>query len=175
VAPGRAQWRAIGWYGESARTGAVRAKPVTMDQSPKLPSGFRRRMGRILVVDDEDLIGVALRRVLYGENEVVAVTQAAEALARLNAGERYDVVLCDLRMPVMDGIEFHRMLSVTLPEEAGRIVFITGGALTARAEAFFRGAQNLLMTKPLDVDGVRQLIERRHRGAPPTKSGGQTT
>jgi CheY-like chemotaxis protein len=146
-----------------------------MDRSSKLPSGFRRRVGRILVVDDEQLLGVALRRVLEGENEVVAVTQAAEALARLNAGERYDVVLCDLRMPVMDGIEFHRTLSVTLPEEAGRIVFITGGALTAHAEAFFRDAPNLLMAKPLDLDGVRQLIERRHRGVLPAKSGGQTT
>jgi CheY-like chemotaxis protein len=132
-------------------------------------------MGRILIIDDEHLVGVALRRVLYGENEVVAVTQAAEALARLNAGERYDVVLCDLRMPVMDGIEFHRMLSATLPEEADRIVFITGGPLTARAEAFFQSAQNVLMAKPLDVDGVRQLIERRHRSVPPAKSGGQTT
>ena len=104
-----------------------------MGPSPNLPSGVRRRIGRVLVIDDEHLVGVALTRVLYQENEVVAVTQAAEALARLNAGERYDVVLCDLTMPVVDGIEFHRLLSLTLPDEADRIVFITGGALTARA------------------------------------------
>jgi CheY-like chemotaxis protein len=134
-----------------------------MGPSPNLPSGFRRRMGRVLVLDDEHLVGVVLSRVLYRENEVVAVMQAAEALARLNAGERFDVVLCDLRMPVMDGIEFRRQLSLTLPEEANRIVFITGGPLTPRAEGFFQSAQNLLMSKPLDVDGVRQLIERRCR------------
>jgi CheY-like chemotaxis protein len=145
-----------------------------MGPSPNLPSGFRRRIGRILVIDDEHVVGVALSRVLYRENEVVAVTRAAEALERLNAGELYDVVFCDLRMPVMDGIEFHERLSLTLPEEADRIVFITGGPLTTRAEAFFRGVRNLLMSKPLDVDGVRQLIERRYRGTPPVKVGGAT-
>lgn len=130
-------------------------------------------MGRILLIDDERLVGVALSRVLYRENEVVAVTQATEALERLNAGERFDVVLCDLRMPVMDGIEFHRQLSLTLPDEADRIVFVTGGDLSPDADAFFRRVHNLLMTKPLDLDGVRQLIERRHRSTPSVDTSGQ--
>jgi hypothetical protein len=67
------------------------------------------------------------------------------------------------------------LLSVTLPEEADRIVFITGGVPTARAEAFFRGAQNLLMSKPRDVDGVRLLIDRRHRSESSAKVSGQAT
>ncbi len=130
-------------------------------------------MGRILLVDDEHLVGMALSHVLYREYEVVAVTHATEALERLNAGERFDIVLCDLRMPVMDGIEFHEQLSLTLPEEADRIVFITGGELSPRAEAFFRRVHNLLMTKPLDLDGVRQLIERRYRAAPAVETSGK--
>jgi CheY-like chemotaxis protein len=145
-----------------------------MSPSSRPTSGFRVRIGRVLVIDDEHLVGVALSRVLYRENEVVACTRAAEALARLNAGERYDVVLCDLRMPIMDGLEFHRLLSVTLPEEANRIVFITAGPLSARAEAFFQRAQNLLMSKPLDVDGVRQLIDRRYRTTASLEVNGQT-
>src|SRR5579872_2866141 len=48
------------------------------------PSGFRRRMGRVLVIDDEQLICRALSRVLADQHEVVAVTRAAEALARLH-------------------------------------------------------------------------------------------
>jgi CheY-like chemotaxis protein len=134
--------------------------------APISPSGFRRRPGRVLIIDDEHLIGQVLRRVLSTENEVVTVTEATEALARLNAGERYDVVLCDLRMPVVDGVEFHRRLRETLPDEADRVVFITGGALTSRGEAFFRRVPNLLMEKPLDVDGIRQLIDRRNRATP---------
>ena len=56
---------------------------------------------------------------------------AADALALLQDGERYDAVVCELMMPVMDGIEFHRRLAAMLPEEAKRIVFITGGARRA--------------------------------------------
>ena len=119
------------------------------------PSGFHRRVGRVLVIDDEPLVGTSLARVLRTEYEVVSCTRAVEALALLDAGQRYDVVFCDLMMPEMDGIELHRQLSATLPEEASRIVFITGGAHTARIEAFFERAPNLLLGKPLDVDGVR--------------------
>lgn len=113
------------------------------------------------MIDDEPYLGAAVRRSLAKEHLVVAVDGAAEALTRLERGERYDVILCDLMMPGMDGIEFHRRLSLVLPEEAPRVVFITGGAMTARVEAFFRRVPNLLLEKPLDLDGLRALIERR--------------
>ncbi len=113
------------------------------------------------MIDDEPYLGAAVRRALAQEHLVVAVKDAAEALDRLQRGERYDVTLCDLMMPGMDGIEFHRRLSLVLPEEAARVVFITGGAMTARVEAFFRRVPNLLLEKPLDLDGLRALIERR--------------
>ncbi|MGH7434560.1 MAG: response regulator [Polyangiaceae bacterium] len=141
------------------------------------PSGTRARPGRVLVVDDEPLLGDALRRVLSSESEVVVVTEAADALGRLERGERYDVVLCDLMMPAMDGIELHRRLSVTLPREAERIVFVTGGAITSRVDAFFRGVANLLLEKPIDIDDLRALIERRVRGVPddPRRAAGDST
>jgi CheY-like chemotaxis protein len=124
-----------------------------------------RRPGRILVIDDEPSLSKALSRLLSDENEVVVVGGAAAALARLEGGERYDVVLCDLMMPLMDGIELHRRLSLTCPEEAERMVFMTGGGMTARVEAFFRRVPNPLLDKPIDLDGLRALIERRV-GAP---------
>jgi CheY-like chemotaxis protein len=118
----------------------------------------------VLVIDDEPYLGEALQRSLASENQIVVVTEADSALARLDAGERYDVVLCDLMMPGMDGIEFHRRLSAVVPDEAGRVVFITGGAITARVEAFFNRVPNTLLEKPIDLDGLRALIERRVRG-----------
>jgi CheY-like chemotaxis protein len=136
-------------------------------------SGARRRHGRVLVVDDEPALGRALQRVLSDDNEVVVTTDASAALVRLQAGEWYDVVLCDVMMPDMDGMEFHRRLFAILPEEAHRIVFITGGALTEHAAAFFDGAPNLLLQKPLDLDGLRALIARRVLGgAEPGRSAG---
>jgi CheY-like chemotaxis protein len=131
---------------------------------PPSSSGTRRRPGRVLVIDDEPLLGAAVQRALSRDNEIVVVSDAASALSRLQAGERYDVVLCDLMMPAMDGIEFYRQLSSTVPEEASRVVFITGGALTARVESFFRRVPNVLLDKPIDLDGLCALIERRVRG-----------
>ncbi len=128
------------------------------------PSGTRRRHGRVLVIDDEPALGRVLRQVLSLDNEVVVTTDASAALERLLSGEWYDVVLCDVMMPDMDGIEFHRRLSATLPQEADRIVFITGGAFTAHAAAFFDHAPNLVLQKPLDLEGLRALIARRVLG-----------
>lgn len=135
-----------------------------MRAKPSGRSGTHLRPGRVLVIDDETLLGEALRRSLGRDNQIVCVTEASEALARLQSGERYDVVLCDLMMPGMDGIEFHRRLSQDLPDEAARVVFITGGAITARVEAFFNRVPNLLLEKPVDIDGLRALVERRVRG-----------
>jgi CheY-like chemotaxis protein len=133
----------------------------TPKTQPASWSGPRASRARVLVVDDEPLIGRGLRRLLSDRDEVVAVTSATAALTRLQRGERYDLVLCDLMMPGMDGIEFHRRLSSSLPEEASRVVFITGGAVTARVESFFRRVQNVLLPKPIDFDTLRALIERR--------------
>jgi CheY-like chemotaxis protein len=112
-------------------------------------------------VDDEQRTLDALRRALSTDHEVVALTAASRALERLEAGDRYDVVLCALMMPKMDGIELHRRLATSSPGEADRIVFFTGEALTARVDAFLRRVPNLLLVEPIDVEGLRALIERR--------------
>ena len=152
----------------------MRVQPQRMPQEPiRPPSGTRPRPGRVLVIDDEPLLGEAVARALSRENQIIVVRDAAEAVARLQRGERYDVVLCDLMMPVMDGIDFHRHVAVTLPDEAERIVFITGGALTVRVDSFFRRVPNLLLEKPIDLEGLRALIERRVRGGSPSPRDGQ--
>jgi CheY-like chemotaxis protein len=127
-------------------------------------SGTHRRPGRVLVIDDWPLFGRAIQRALCDEHEVVVVMDGPEALQRLTAGDRYDVVLCDLTMPTMDGIDFYLRLADVSPKEAGRVVFVTGGTMTPRTESFFRQSSNLLLEKPIDVDGLRALIGRRMRG-----------
>ncbi len=138
--------------------------PLPPDRPTAHSSGTRTRPGRVLVIDDEPQLGKALQRAFSAEHQVEAIDQASDALARLQTGERFDVVLCDLMMPGMDGIELYRRLSETLPDEASRMVFITGGALTARVESFFEQVANLMLDKPLDLDGLRALVERRVRG-----------
>ncbi len=122
------------------------------------------RPASVLVIDDEYLLGHTLQMTLT-EHRVIVESDAAAALRRIENGERFDLVLCDLMMPGMDGIELHRRLSLTLPEEANRIVFFSEGAQTGRVEAFLRRAPNLLIEKPFDIDSLRALIERRVRGS----------
>jgi CheY-like chemotaxis protein len=121
-------------------------------------------VGRVLVVDDEAALCTVLRRALSDEFEVVVTTDARVALARLLSGERFDVVLCDVTMPSMDGIEFYEALGATNAAEANRIVFMTGGTLTPREDAFFAQVSNLLLEKPFELEGLRALIERRIEG-----------
>ena len=72
--------------------------------------GVTGRRGRILAVDDEPMLCVVIEKILGGDHEVTTVTSAKEALRRLTSGERFDLILCDLMMPEMTGIELYAKL-----------------------------------------------------------------
>jgi signal transduction histidine kinase len=116
------------------------------------------RRGRILVVDDEVKFGTAIRRVLSPEHDVLAVTSAQEAIERISSGERFDVILCDLMMPELTGMDLHAKLLHLAPEQAERMVFMTGGAFTGRAREFLDQVRNPRFEKPFEVGSVRALI-----------------
>lgn len=117
---------------------------------------------RVLVVDDERLVGEAIARSLAEENDVEVVTDANQALPRIVAG-RYDVVLCDLMMPIMTGMDLYAEVVRRAPKLAGRLVFMTGGAFTARARAFLESVANPCLEKPLDTSKLRSLVARSGR------------
>jgi CheY-like chemotaxis protein len=119
------------------------------------------RRGRILMIDDDLLIATTVRRALCAEHDVTALLRAQDALDRIASGERYDVILCDVMMPSMTGIEFHERLSRELPDQAGRIVFLTGGAFTSTARTFLDEVSNVRMEKPFEVQALRALINER--------------
>ena len=113
----------------------------------------------VLVVDDERSIGVALGRVLRG-HDVTIVTSAKEALALIYAGKHFDVILSDLMMPEMSGMEFYDELARRAPQLVERVVFISGGAFTPTANAFFDRVPNVRIEKPFDPQSVRALVQR---------------
>jgi PAS domain S-box-containing protein len=120
-----------------------------------------QRRGRVLVVDDEPTINSAITRTLSAEHDVVAETRAADALARLRAGERFDVIFCDLMMPQVTGMDLHRQLQAELPEQAGRMIFLTGGAYTTAARRFLEEVPNLRIEKPFDTRMLRAIVNDR--------------
>ncbi len=115
--------------------------------------------GRVLVVDDDALVSGAIRRTLSRENDVEVLVSARQALAQLSAPElRYDVVLCDLMMPEMTGMDLFEALQKSAPRVAERVVFITGGAFTPAARTFLDRVENPRVEKPFDPEALRTLI-----------------
>jgi PAS domain S-box-containing protein len=120
---------------------------------------------RVLVVDDEAFVRSSLVRLLGRDHSVEVVPGGREALEVL-ARERFDVVLCDLMMPEMTGMELHQRLHALDPELAQRTVFLTGGAFAPEAEEFVRATRNVVLEKPFDEGGVAAAIAEALRRAP---------
>jgi len=120
---------------------------------------------RVLLVDDDALIGKVVIRSLAGGPEVVALEDGRAALARLLAGEHFDVVLCDLMMPDFSGMEFHAALRKARPDLAGQVVFVTGGAFTPRARDFLGSVKNECLRKPFEPEALRRLVADRLEAA----------
>lgn len=117
------------------------------------------RRGRIFVIDDEQLITMAVRRLLSADHDVESANRAADALERLRAGESFDVILCDLMMPQMTGMDLYVEL-----EQLGiadRMIFLTGGAFTPAARQFLDRIPNQRVEKPFDGRHLRALIRDR--------------
>ncbi len=130
-------------------------KPVTQ-QMPTFALATRR--GRVLVIDDEETLGQAIRRYLAQDHDVDAVTSARVALDILVGGARYDVILCDLMMPQITGMELHASVAKLDTAQASRMVFVTGGAFTESARSFFETTNNPRIEKPFDLKTLRHLV-----------------
>jgi CheY-like chemotaxis protein len=126
---------------------------------PPPPSAPRR--GRVLIVDDEPRMCATLEELLSNEHDVVALTSARDAHDRITAGERFDVIVSDLMMPDLSGMDLYAELSRIAPEQAGRMIFLTGGAFTQRARDFVAEVKNTFLDKPFDVATLRALIRAR--------------
>jgi PAS domain S-box-containing protein len=121
-------------------------------------AGARARHARILVVDDEPYVGTVLQRLLGAHHEVVVAGKATEALVLLRAGARFDVILSDLLMPELTGMELYETLSREVPDQAARMVFMTGGAYTERARAFAARRQHRILAKPVDLAELERVL-----------------
>jgi CheY-like chemotaxis protein/anti-sigma regulatory factor (Ser/Thr protein kinase) len=124
------------------------------------PEVAATRRARILAIDDEPQIGRVLQHTLKGHDVSVA-DSAYAALDRLRSGERFDLIFCDLMMPGMTGMELHATLAKELPEQARRMVFLTGGAFTARASEFLETIDEPHVEKPFEVRAMRALVAER--------------
>jgi two-component system, cell cycle sensor histidine kinase and response regulator CckA len=129
--------------------------------APGVPETAKPLVGRILVIDDEDMLLRSIKWILEDENHDVICTESArEALTLIESGQRFDVILSDLMMPTMTGMEFYEILLTQSPDVARRVVFISGGAITAKVDAFLRSVPNLTIEKPFKIATLRDTVQQ---------------
>ena len=137
---------------------------MTAHASHSLAAGPGAPMRRVLLVDDEGTIRHALRR--FFQRQGWHVDEAADggaALALLLDGppeHAYDVIISDLRMPGISGIEMHERLRAARPDLLARIIFSTGDAVALEAAEFVRRANCPVLQKPFELSTLRELVHR---------------
>jgi PAS domain S-box-containing protein len=133
--------------------------PAPATPRPALDGDGLGRTPRILVVDDEALLCRMVQRMLQDRFEVTQALDARAALAQIEADPGlYDLVLCDLMMPDMTGMDLYEAVATRHPALARRFVFMTGGAFTARASAFVASMSVPLLEKPFDALTLARVL-----------------
>ena len=111
----------------------------------------------VLVVEDDLDVRAALLRILGSEYEVTIADDGRSALSRFEDGQRFDVVLCDVSMPKMNGPVLVENLRRIDPCQASRVIVLTGDVgspLAAKLGGYY------VVEKPFDVSELRQLVGR---------------
>jgi PAS domain S-box-containing protein len=114
--------------------------------------------GRVLVVDDEEQIRKVLQRTLGLRHAVVTAASGREAQALLENDQAFDLILLDLMMPEVTGMELHAWLTARAPALARKVVFISGGAFTDSAADYLASVGNLRLEKPFERDTLEQVV-----------------
>jgi signal transduction histidine kinase/ActR/RegA family two-component response regulator len=113
---------------------------------------------RLLIVDDEPALLRALSLTLCDAHSVVTAEGCDAALRFLERDEGFDIILCDLMMPLGDGMLFYERLARMRPGLEKQVVFMTGGAFTPQALAFLDSIPNKTLAKPFDPDALQSVL-----------------
>ena len=113
----------------------------------------------ILVIDDEERV-LSLLQTSLSHHRVSVELDGRKAIDRI-AAEDFDIVLCDLMMPRMTGMEMHAELKRMRPEAAERMIFMTGGVFVEEAEEFLRSVPGRWIEKPIDFGELESQIWQR--------------
>ncbi len=142
-----------------------------MNLRPKIgPAATPPEPSRVLIVDDEPTLVRAYRRLLSRTHQVVGAYGGDEALAILARDDNFDIILCDLMMPRVDGVAVYQHLKRWQPHLISRVVFCTGGPTNAACRQFLAETKVDLVLKPVTQDILldwvaRKTLQRRQSGS----------
>ncbi len=117
-----------------------------------------RRRGTILIADDEVAVIRSLRRVLDQFYDIFAARSGEEALEILKTNPHIEVVLYDVSMPRMGGIEFFEELQKQGLSQTHQIVFVKAGSYDPEVMDFLSSISNPVVDKPFDIPTLNDII-----------------
>jgi PAS domain S-box-containing protein len=133
-------------------------EPRASTPAAEKKSGSTGPRGRVMVVDDEPILGRSMKRMLEKEHEVLVQTSGEQARETLERDREFDVILCDLMMPAVTGMDLYAWLHDNQPDLARRMVFLTGGAFTPRAREFLQRVPNARFEKPAEMKNLQEIV-----------------
>ena len=117
-----------------------------------------RRAPRVLVVEDEPTVGGLIADVLRDEGMRVDVLRDGESALDRAEHEEYDLVICDLKMPGMDGQKFFQSLGMRRNSLRGRVLFVTGDVVAPRTQEFLERHRLPYVAKPFRVEELSRAV-----------------
>jgi CheY-like chemotaxis protein len=148
------------------------AKPAQPAVVPPPESLTPSRRAKILLVDDDETVRSVIARILEREHDLTACATAEAALRSLAALGEIDLVISDVEMPGMSGLQLYEELRRRSPRLASRVVFLTGGAVGSRVHDFLAAVPNTRLEKPFRVSELQRHVARELARLESEGSGG---
>jgi len=138
-------------------TGTSVPKPIKASdrEDPTLPVGAG---AKVLVIDDEIALAEAIAAALADAGFVVAIAANGEEALKRISQHLYDLIICDLKMPRIDGPTFYRRVTETMPSLATRFIFVTGNVAGTDAEPFLSETGCRWLAKPFRLKDLLRLV-----------------
>ena len=134
------------------------AAPTLALTAAAAPSVDPGRRHHVLIVDDDPRVAQSIKRMLHSDHDLTVASCGAEAIEHVAAGTRFDAIITDVMMPNMTGIELYDRLEDLAPDQALRVIFLSGGVFTAQTQARLEAAGNPQLQKPVSSQELRACV-----------------
>ena len=132
--------------------------PASIDETHEVRH-TKLNIQKVLVIDDEETINELITEILKEEGcHVDAVTTGELALQKMKE-QTYDLILCDIRMPGMDGLEVYSQIERTIPQLAQRFLFLTGD-ISEQTRTFLQNTEKPYLMKPFTREAFLEELSK---------------
>jgi len=136
-----------------APRGRELSRPVARRPKAAAPSGKR-----VLVVDDEEWLLALARQLLENDGHEVETVPGGEPAVAALRRRKFDVVVCDWKMPGLNGIQFYEHLLATDPAAADRVIFMSGDVINDTFQEFLRRHEKTCLPKPFAIEDFQNAV-----------------